>query len=97
MKVSSLQIRTPEGIVFSQLLAGPVARFLAWSVDLLAMGALMTIVSYFVFLFRLVSPGFGSALSIVEHHLDEVRASPQLILSGQYFLQEHLPALVDKG
>jgi uncharacterized RDD family membrane protein YckC len=69
MKVSSLQIRTPEGIIFSQLLAGPVARFLAWSVDLLAMAALMTIVSLFLSLFRLVSPGFGSALSIVSYFI----------------------------
>jgi uncharacterized RDD family membrane protein YckC len=69
MKVSSLQIRTPEGIVFSQLLAGPVARFLAWSVDLLTLAALMAIVSHFVVLFRFVSPGFGSALSIVSYFI----------------------------
>ena len=35
MKSNSLFIRTPEGIVFSQLLAGPVTRFLAWFIDLL--------------------------------------------------------------
>ena len=35
MKTGSLIIKTPEGIVFSQMLAGPCARFLAWSVDLL--------------------------------------------------------------
>ena len=33
MKTSTLIIRTPEGIVFSQLLAGPVSRFLAVSID----------------------------------------------------------------
>jgi uncharacterized RDD family membrane protein YckC len=33
MKTSNLIIRTPEGIVFSQLLAGPVSRFLAVSID----------------------------------------------------------------
>jgi len=30
---NTLLIQTPEGIVFSLLLAGPVARFLAWAVD----------------------------------------------------------------
>ena len=30
---ATLTIRTPEGVVFSQLLAGPVSRFLAWGVD----------------------------------------------------------------
>ena len=34
MKTSTLLIRTPEGIVFAQLPAGPVSRFLAWVVDL---------------------------------------------------------------
>ena len=29
-RTNSLLIRTPEGVVFSQTLAGPVARFLAW-------------------------------------------------------------------
>ncbi len=33
MKTSTLFIRTPEGIVFSQLLAGPVTRFFAWFID----------------------------------------------------------------
>lgn len=33
MKTSTLNIRTPEGIVFSQLLAGPVSRFLALAID----------------------------------------------------------------
>ena len=32
-KTSTLLIRTPEGIVFSQLLAGPMSRFLAWLID----------------------------------------------------------------
>jgi uncharacterized RDD family membrane protein YckC len=36
MKTSSLLIKTPEGIVFSQFLAGPVTRCVAWFVDFLA-------------------------------------------------------------
>jgi uncharacterized RDD family membrane protein YckC len=36
MKTNALLIRTPEGIVFSQILAGLVARFLAWLIDFLA-------------------------------------------------------------
>ena len=42
MNPSVLRIRTPEGIVFSQLLAGPVTRFLAWFIDLLCIMALLT-------------------------------------------------------
>ena len=43
MKTSTLFIRTPEGIVFSQLLAGPVTRFFAWFIDQLCIQAAMTI------------------------------------------------------
>jgi uncharacterized RDD family membrane protein YckC len=39
-KINTLTIRTPEGIEFSLLLAGPISRFLAWSVDLLAILAI---------------------------------------------------------
>ena len=42
MKASSLTVRTPEGIVFSLPLAGPVTRFLAWTVDLACVSAAMT-------------------------------------------------------
>lgn len=37
---SQLRIRTPEGIVFAYQLAGPIARCLAWSFDLLVIIAL---------------------------------------------------------
>jgi uncharacterized RDD family membrane protein YckC len=42
-----LVIQTPEGCSFSLQLAGPVARFLAWLIDLLAMVAL-TLISLFI-------------------------------------------------
>ena len=39
-KTSTLLVHTPEGIVFSLTLAGPVTRFLAWGVDMACIGAL---------------------------------------------------------
>ena len=62
MKTSTLLIRTPEGIVFSQLLAGPVTRSLAWFIDLLCLSALMMILSQFLILLQLVSPSLAGAL-----------------------------------
>lgn len=57
-KTNTLRIRTPEGILFSQLLAGPLTRFIAWLIDFLcilgvtwAMGmllGLLSIVSFWV-------------------------------------------------
>jgi hypothetical protein len=38
-RTHTLPIRTPEGIVFSQVLASPVTRCLAWSLDLVPMAA----------------------------------------------------------
>jgi uncharacterized RDD family membrane protein YckC len=43
-RFTTLQVRTPEGITFSFLLASPIARFLAWSIDVAVIGALQSIV-----------------------------------------------------
>ena len=40
-KTSTLLVQTPEGIVFSLLLAGPVTRFLAWAVDVPGVAVLL--------------------------------------------------------
>jgi uncharacterized RDD family membrane protein YckC len=63
MNSPSLEIRTPEGICFSQRLAGPVARFLAWSLDLFCILVLLTLVSYLALLLIFVSPGLAVALN----------------------------------
>jgi uncharacterized RDD family membrane protein YckC len=63
MRTTTLQIRTPEGIVFAQQLAGPVTRFLAWAVDLMCIALLVTAVSYFLLLLQLISASFAGALS----------------------------------
>jgi uncharacterized RDD family membrane protein YckC len=41
MRTAELQIRTPEGIVFSQFLAGPVTRCIAWVIDFFCVAALL--------------------------------------------------------
>ncbi|HWH69787.1 MAG TPA: RDD family protein [Candidatus Sulfotelmatobacter sp.] len=55
MKTAALHIRTPEGIVFSQLLAGPVTRFLAWLIDLLCVAALVLVLGQITVLLLLIS------------------------------------------
>ena len=64
-KTSTLLIRTPEGIVFSQLLAGPMSRFLAWLIDFcivlcatIAVGTLLTLLD-------LVAEGFAQAIGVL--------------------------------
>jgi uncharacterized RDD family membrane protein YckC len=69
MRTSTLEIRTPEGIVFAQLLAGPVARFLAWLVDLLCIAAVLSGLGALMGLLRLLSPGLAGAATTLAYFL----------------------------
>jgi uncharacterized RDD family membrane protein YckC len=62
MRTSSLQIRTPEGIVFSQELAGPVTRCLAWVVDLACLAAALSLLGIILIPLQILSPNIGAAL-----------------------------------
>jgi uncharacterized RDD family membrane protein YckC len=67
MKTSTLSIRTPEGIVFSQLLAGPVTRFLAWLIDGLCISVMMTILGIVIGLVGILVPGFAFAFYVIAY------------------------------
>jgi uncharacterized RDD family membrane protein YckC len=67
MKTNSLVIRTPEGITFSLLLAGPVTRFLAWVIDLVCVIAIMGVITTAVALLRLINPDFAVAVTILSY------------------------------
>jgi uncharacterized RDD family membrane protein YckC len=64
-KTNTLQVRTPEGIVFSQLLAGPVTRFLAWGLDLACITCIVMLLSLAARLLGVVSVGLAQALSLL--------------------------------
>jgi uncharacterized RDD family membrane protein YckC len=65
MKTSMLFIRTPEGIVFSQPLAGPVTRFFAWFVDQLCIQTILTILGTIFALLEVVSFNFAVAFYVL--------------------------------
>ncbi|MGN6553879.1 MAG: RDD family protein [Verrucomicrobiota bacterium] len=67
MKTSALLIRTPEGIVFSQTLAGPVTRFLAWFIDLLCVGVIMTVLGTILGLLQMLSANLTVALTTLTY------------------------------
>jgi len=67
MKSSTLRICTAEGVVFSQWLAGPVLRFLAWSVDLVCIGLLMTVLGWVTHLVGLLSWNIAGAFSAISY------------------------------
>ena len=64
---SELRIRTPEGIAFAYQLAGPVARCMAWGVDLIVILILGQSVSTLFAVFGFVSPDFATALSMISY------------------------------
>jgi len=66
-KQNALLIRTPEGIVFSLLLAGPVTRLLAWTIDAACIGVLMSLSSVVLSVWSLVSAELWVAISIVTY------------------------------
>ena len=61
----SLQVRTPEGIVFTQELAGPASRFLAWLVDLLILFTLLTVLNIVAGFLMVVDPELGQGIAIL--------------------------------
>lgn len=64
-RTNTLLIRTPEGIVFSQLLAGPMSRFLAWLIDLFFVLMLASLISGVLALLHLISFGLAEAASLL--------------------------------
>lgn len=65
MKVSALNIRTPEGIVFSQSLAGPVTRFLACLIDQLCIQVALNALMIIIALIGILSINFAIAFYVV--------------------------------
>ena len=65
MNAATLQIRTPEGIVFSQTLAGPIARFLAWALDFCCMAAVLMLLRLALWPLAIVSADVVEALNAV--------------------------------
>lgn len=58
----TLQIQTPEGVVFNLTVAGLFTRFLAWTVDVAAILTASSIIGTVTTLLALLSPDFSRAL-----------------------------------
>jgi uncharacterized RDD family membrane protein YckC len=69
MKTCVLNIRTPEGILFSQLLAGPITRFCGWFIDLLCLAALMTLLSFLLIVLEIISPNLAGAAATLGYFI----------------------------
>jgi len=65
MKTSRLNIRTPEGIVFSQQIAGPVTRFLACFIDQFCIQVVLMLAGLLISLLAVVSFNIALALYVI--------------------------------
>jgi uncharacterized RDD family membrane protein YckC len=61
MKTAELQIRTPEGIVFSQFLAGPVTRCIAWVLDFFCVLVLVKLLAFVALLLGILGSNIAMA------------------------------------
>ncbi len=64
-RTNTLPIRTPEGVVFSQVLASPVSRFLAWGLDLVCIFVVLFLLNFGLAALQWVSPDLAQALSFL--------------------------------
>jgi uncharacterized RDD family membrane protein YckC len=66
-RINTLQLKTPEGIVFSLPLAGPVSRFLAWTVDQLCIVAATDLIREVLRGVGVFTPELASAASVIAY------------------------------
>src|ERR1041385_4715774 len=71
-KTNQLLIQTPEGIVFSLLLAGPVTRFLAWAVDIACIGVLWIVLGSLLGFLGLISLDLARALIVLAYFVIQI-------------------------
>ena len=71
-KTNTLLIQTPEGIVFSLLLAGPVTRFLAWAVDIACIGVLWIVLGSLLGFLGLISLDLARALIVLAYFVIQI-------------------------
>ena len=64
-KTNTLTIRTPEGIEFSLLLAGPITRCMAWFVDMVTISVISSVLVIIPIFLGFLSPNLAYALAIV--------------------------------
>jgi uncharacterized RDD family membrane protein YckC len=67
MRTNALIILTPEGISFTQYLAGPVTRFLAFAIDLAGIALISGLLSQVLLLAAIVSADFAIAARTISY------------------------------
>ncbi|MDY6791715.1 MAG: RDD family protein [Thermodesulfobacteriota bacterium] len=66
-KANTLNIRTPEGVVFSLQLAGPVTRFMGWAIDLAAISVISSMLNVILGMIGIISRDIAMAASMLSY------------------------------
>lgn len=66
-KANTLTIKTPEGIVFSLQLAGPVTRFMGWAIDLAAISVFSSMLNVILGIIGIISRDIVMAVGILTY------------------------------
>lgn len=64
-RINTLIIKTPEGVEFSLRLAGPVTRFLAWSIDMATIIAIISILNVLFAILGILSRDLAMAANFI--------------------------------
>jgi uncharacterized RDD family membrane protein YckC len=64
-RTNTLIIKTPEGIAFSLLLAGPITRFLAWAIDMATIMVIISILNVVFGILGIISRDLAMAANII--------------------------------
>jgi len=64
---STLHIKTPEGITFALVLAGPVSRFLAWIIDFFCILVILIPVNIATQMAGIISIDFAQAMAVISY------------------------------
>ena len=62
-----LVIHTPEGVEFALTLAGPITRFLAWTIDAFAIGVASSMIGKLLNVLAFISPDIATATSTLSY------------------------------
>jgi uncharacterized RDD family membrane protein YckC len=66
---NTLTIRTPEGVTFSFQLAGPITRFLSWSIDAASISVIASVLGGAFSLFGIISRDLAMAATVMAYFL----------------------------
>jgi uncharacterized RDD family membrane protein YckC len=71
-KTATLKIETPEGIFFSLQLAGPIPRFMGWTIDAASISVIASIINAVLGIMGVISRDLAAAASVMAYFLVSV-------------------------